>query len=88
MITRSTCRTELLLIHVHFCRRLLEFGHTITITYELYRTTIILWDTPNVQLLPHPSLGAVIILGAYIATLTQVYYPCYAFDKIRCTDTT
>ena len=77
-----------MLIHVHFCRRLLEFGHTITITYELYRTTIILWDTPNVQLLPHPSLGAVIILGAYIATHTQVRHPRCASDEIICTDTT
>ncbi|KJA17966.1 hypothetical protein HYPSUDRAFT_79446 [Hypholoma sublateritium FD-334 SS-4] len=58
------------------CVWLLELGHTIAVAYELYRTTILLYDAPNVEMMPHPALGAVIILGAYIATLTQIFF-CY-----------
>ncbi|KJA20415.1 hypothetical protein HYPSUDRAFT_68590 [Hypholoma sublateritium FD-334 SS-4] len=64
------------LVRNNFLFRLLELGHTIAVAYELYRTTILLYDAPNVEMMPHPALGAVIILGAYIATLTQIFF-CY-----------
>lgn len=55
-------------------RRLLELGHTITVSYEVYRTTILLYGTTRADL-PHPALGVVIVFGTYIATLTQVRGP-------------
>lgn len=75
-------------MRMHFVCRLLEVGHTIAVTYELYRTTIILYGAPNVETISHPALGAVIILGAYIATLTQVRYPPSGSTKNALINTT
>lgn len=51
--------------------RLLELGHTIAVTYEVYRVTIIFYGVPAAAA-RHPALGAVVLLGTYIATIIQV----------------
>ncbi|KJA14220.1 hypothetical protein HYPSUDRAFT_49351 [Hypholoma sublateritium FD-334 SS-4] len=51
----------------------LELGHTIIIMYELYRTTIVLFGIPS-DTLPQPALGGLIIIGTFIASLTQMFF--------------
>lgn len=51
--------------------RLLEIGHTLGVSYEMYRDTIVLYGQPQL-LTTFRALGSVIAIGGVITLLVQV----------------
>ncbi|KAF8968629.1 hypothetical protein BDZ97DRAFT_1654954 [Flammula alnicola] len=52
---------------------LLELGHTIALTYQVYNLTIMLYGKPQ-GALRFPAFGVVTILGGLITTLVQTFF--------------
>ncbi|KAF8967560.1 hypothetical protein BDZ97DRAFT_529018 [Flammula alnicola] len=52
---------------------LLELGHTIAISYDIYRTTILLYGRPE-ELLKFPGFGGAMIMGTFITMLVQLFF--------------
>ncbi|KAF9478867.1 hypothetical protein BDN70DRAFT_933052 [Pholiota conissans] len=53
---------------------LLELGLTVTVLYEVYRITIVLFGAPNIDAMSHPALGAIVIIGAFISTTIHIFF--------------
>ncbi|KIM37524.1 hypothetical protein M413DRAFT_448339 [Hebeloma cylindrosporum] len=79
---------------------ILELGHTVGISYEVYHASITLYGKPN-ELVTFPALGAVISLSGAITLLVQGYFSlrlyrvlpkpykyigvfCFLLSAIRC----
>ncbi|KAF8173063.1 hypothetical protein BJ912DRAFT_992869 [Pholiota molesta] len=57
-------------------------GLTISVLYELYRITIVMYGEPGIQTMKHPALGVIVILGAFISTTIHFFYSYHLWTII------